>query len=153
MTTDVKLIERLRDAQAGGVGSAKLFNLLDEAAAALEAARETRCTAPPSAPVGVEGLVKAMRTLAGVGIPVKPECVGRWADQLEALAQQPAAVDGAMVFRMAAWMAKNDGHDDPHHLIWEGSPPEPWGEVWNRYEDDARAAITAALAAQPQGCA
>jgi hypothetical protein len=34
------LIERLRDAQAAGVGSAKLFNLIDEAAAALEAARE-----------------------------------------------------------------------------------------------------------------
>jgi hypothetical protein len=34
------LIARLRDAQAEGVGSAKLFNLIDEAAAALEAARE-----------------------------------------------------------------------------------------------------------------
>ncbi len=66
-------------------------------------------------------------------------------------AQQPAAVDEVMVFRLAVWMAKNEGHDDPHHLIWEGSPPEPWGEVWNRYEDDARAALTAALAAQPGG--
>jgi hypothetical protein len=68
-----------------------------------------------------------------------------------AAAQQPAAVDEAMVFRLAVWMAKHDGHDDPHHLIWEGSPPEPWGEVWNRYEDDARAALTAALATQQQG--
>lgn len=37
------LIARLRDAQAEGVGSAKLFNLIDEAAAALEAAREDAC--------------------------------------------------------------------------------------------------------------
>ena len=50
-----------------------------------------RASAPPSAPVGVQAVVKAMRLLAGVGIPVKPECVGRWADQLEALAQQPEA--------------------------------------------------------------
>lgn len=64
--------------------------------------------------------------------------------------QQPAAVDDGAVFRLAVWMAKNEGHDDPHHLIWEGSPPEPWGEVWNRYEDDARAALTAALATQHQ---
>lgn len=65
--------------------------------------------------------------------------------------QQPATVNEEMVFRLAEWMAKKDGHDDPHHLIWEGSPPEPWGEVWNRYEDDARSALTAALAAQPGG--
>lgn len=61
---------------------------------------------------------------------------------IAAARRQPAAVDEAMVFRLAVWMAKNEGHDDPHHLIWEGIPPEPWGEVWNRYEDDARAALT-----------
>lgn len=61
--------------------------------------------------------------------------------------QQPAAVDEAMVFRLAVWMAKHDGCEDPHRLIYEGSPPVPWGEVWNRYEYDARAALTAALAA------
>lgn len=64
--------------------------------------------------------------------------------------QQPAAVDEAMVFRLAVWMAKHDGCEDPHRLIYEGSPPVPWGEVWNRYEYDARAALTAALAAQHQ---
>jgi hypothetical protein len=64
--------------------------------------------------------------------------------------QQPAAVDEAMVFRLAVWMAKHDGCDDPHRLIYEGSPPVLWGEVWNRYEYDARAALTAALV-QPGG--
>lgn len=64
--------------------------------------------------------------------------------------QQPAAVDEAMVFRLAVWMAKHDGCEDPHRLIYEGSPPVPWGEVWNRYEYDARAALTAALATQHQ---
>lgn len=60
---------------------------------------------------------------------------------------QPApVVDDAMVARLAVWMAERDGHDDPHHLIWEGNPPEPWGEVWNRYVGDARSALTAALA-------
>ena len=69
---------------------------------------------------------------------------------LDALAQQPAAVDEAMVFRLAVWMAKHDGCEDPHRVIYEGGPPVPWGEVWNRYEYDARAALTAALAAQQQ---
>jgi hypothetical protein len=63
--------------------------------------------------------------------------------------EQPAAVDEAMVFRLAVWMAKHDGCEDPHRLIYEGSPPVPWGEVWNRYEYDARAALTAAIAQQP----
>lgn len=73
-----------------------------------------------------------------------------WAAMLAAAPQQPAAVDEAMVFRLAVWMAKHDGCEDPHRLIYEGSPPVPWGEVWNRYEYDARAALTAALAAQQQ---
>jgi hypothetical protein len=49
------------------------------------------------------------------------------------------------IFRMSCWLAEHEGCDDPHHLIWEGNPPEPWGEVWNKYEDTARAALTAAL--------
>ncbi len=57
----------------------------------------------------------------------------------------PRVVDEAMVFRMACFLAKQDGCDDVHHLIWEGSPPEPWGEVWNKYEDTAREALKAAL--------
>jgi hypothetical protein len=30
---------------------------------------------------------------------------------------------------------------DPHQLIWEGCPPEPWGEAWQRYESEAKRMI------------
>jgi hypothetical protein len=63
----------------------------------------------------------------------------------------PRAVDDAMVFRLACWLAAYEGHDDPHTLIWEGNPPEPWGEVWNRYQDLARRGLEAALAAKEGG--
>lgn len=62
-----------------------------------------------------------------------------------ASAPEVTEITEEMVTRLAYWMAKNDGHEDPNHLIWEGNPPEPWGEVWNRYEEPARAALTAAL--------
>lgn len=73
-----------------------------------------------------------------------------WGEKIETLiaATPPRAdaeVDEESVFRLACWMAEKDGHDDVHHLIWEGSPPEPWGEVWHRYEADARAALAAAI--------
>src|SRR5690606_21798913 len=88
-----------------------------------------------SAPVGVEGLVKEMRMLAGVGIPVKPECVGRWADQLETLDQQPAAVDEAAAIR-AFEEHFEASSDDPY---FEGEL-ELWLTAWRN-----------ALAAQQQG--
>lgn len=118
---------------------------------------------PPSAPVGVEAALSLLRAghwrevhvgrrYMRLEVTYDYAAWERLMEQVEAaLAQQPAAVDEAMVFRLAVWMAEKDGHDDPHHLIWEGSPPEPWGEVWNRYEDDARSALTAALATQPRG--
>jgi hypothetical protein len=59
---------------------------------------------------------------------------------------QAAQVPEDAVTRLAIYLAEKDGHD-PHALIWEGSPPEPWGEVWNRYEPEARAMLAAAPAA------
>lgn len=70
---------------------------------------------------------------------------GRNTNPLVATLPEPGVVSDEAVRALACWMAVEDGHKDPHHLIWEGSPPEPWGEVWNRYEDDARAALNAAL--------
>lgn len=49
------------------------------------------------------------------------------------------ADDEGIVCVLASHLAKSDGHDDPNHLIWEGGPiPEPWGEVWCRYEEPAK---------------
>ena len=39
--------------------------------------------------------------------------------------------------RMAFKLAEQDGCSDPHQLIWEGNPPEPWGEVWCKYTGQA----------------
>ena len=41
---------------------------------------------------------------------------------------------------LAMFIAEYEGND-PHQLIWKGNPPEPWGEIWNRYEVEARAII------------
>jgi hypothetical protein len=90
-------------------------------------------------------------TVAGVEHPGPDrDYYRRLASKVAALAQQPAAVDEAMVFRLAVWMAEHDGCEDPYRLIYEGSPPVPWGEVWNLYEYDARAALTAALVTKRQ---
>jgi hypothetical protein len=51
-----------------------------------------------------------------------------------------------VIRELAQWMAERDGCDDIHQLIWEGQPPEPWGEVWNKYEDDAKDVLEKVLA-------
>lgn len=93
----------------------------------------------------------ANRAQAVTGRSIWPSTVKAILDVATPPAQQPGEVGEDAVFRMAAWMAREEGHDDPHHLIWEGNPPEPWGEVWNRYEGKARAALTAALAPKEKG--
>lgn len=54
---------------------------------------------------------------------------------------------------IAMELAERDGHegDDKHTLIWEGSPPEPWGEVWQRYIPDAEALLSAGIAGIQEG--
>lgn len=52
------------------------------------------------------------------------------------------------VFAVAFALAEADGVDDPHHLIYEGGPiPEPWGEVWQRYEPQATHLLELAIEA------
>ncbi len=47
-------------------------------------------------------------------------------------------VDNVAGWEMLAMALAREEHDDIHHLIWEGGPvPEPWGEVWQKYEGDA----------------
>lgn len=37
--------------------------------------------------------------------------------------------------------AEENGLDSCHELIWEGYPPEPWGERWQKYEREAKRMI------------
>jgi hypothetical protein len=45
------------------------------------------------------------------------------------------------VYLICCWLADRDGVDDPHHLIYEKCPGEPWGEVWQKYEYDAKSLL------------
>lgn len=58
------------------------------------------------------------------------------------LERSDAGVTEDAIAKAAMALAQADG-DDPHELIWEGNPPEPWGEVWNKYEGTARTALLA----------
>jgi hypothetical protein len=49
------------------------------------------------------------------------------------------------IYGICCWLADRDGVDDPHHLIYEGCPGEPWGEVWQKYEDDAKSLLKVIL--------
>lgn len=49
---------------------------------------------------------------------------------------------------VAFHLCEADGAD-PHQLIWEGNPPEPWGEVWQRYTEPARAICRTMISAAP----
>ena len=37
--------------------------------------------------------------------------------------------------------AEENGLDSCHELIWEGYPPEPWGERWQKYDHEAKRMI------------
>jgi hypothetical protein len=86
------------------------------------------------------------------------------------LAMQVPALVGPEAFRVGvatvnlseqalAFALAEAAGEDPHHLLWEGQPPEPWGEVWQRYLSQARAVIAGlakrrrASTAQPQQAA
>jgi len=52
--------------------------------------------------------------------------------------------EGAEYWMPLAWelCADECGEDACNELIWEGSPiPEPWGDRWLKYEDDAKRLI------------
>lgn len=69
-----------------------------------------------------------------------------WAPRIYEKAKAPPEATGShladdegIVCVLASHLAKCDGHDDPDHLIWDGGPtPEPWGEVWCKYEEPAK---------------
>ena len=131
--------------------------------------------APPSAPVGVEGLdlLWLNRALLRLSTAVSDvETQGKAREQAavvrslrKALTQQPAAVDGARPVEVTDSMVKaacgayvrnprNDAerakpgafHDPSEHLQWHCRRMSR-----DRFEQFMRAALTAALAAQPGG--
>lgn len=128
------LIERLID-EADGYGDGPvvvhdiegLRALLCEAAAALEAARETRCTAPPSAPVGVDWRAMYRFQSAMRYMDNNPKLTTQQADKMadddmaaieasrDALAQKPVApvgVDVRSVIARAIGCGYSRGHQD-----------------------------------------
>lgn len=71
-----------------------------------------------------------------------------WGDQV--LTQDPKAAQLAREYgrdveplyvrptpEAVAWALAEEAGEDPGTLIWEGQPPEPWGEVWCRYMPQA----------------
>jgi hypothetical protein len=51
----------------------------------------------------------------------------------------------ALVYDLSVVLMRLDGNDgDPHQLVWCGGPvPEPWGDVWQKYEPQAQAVLNA----------
>ena len=56
---------------------------------------------------------------------------------------EPVAWEGAEQWEPLAMFlcADENGPDSCHELIWEGHPPEPWGERWQKYEREAKRMI------------
>jgi hypothetical protein len=51
----------------------------------------------------------------------------------------------ALVFDLSVVLMRLDGNEgDPHQLVWCGGPiPEPWGDVWQKYEPQALSVLDA----------
>jgi hypothetical protein len=49
---------------------------------------------------------------------------------IEFLAEQKAIYD------IACFLCERDGHENPHEMIYEGPLKEPWGELWQKYEEE-----------------
>ena len=97
-----------------------------------------------------EALQKALDALG----PTPPDCCGcqtEWQIAIdvikEALAQpeqEPVAWEGGEGWESLAWelCADENGEDSCNELIWEGGPiPEPWGDRWMKYEEEAKRLI------------
>lgn len=57
---------------------------------------------------------------------------------------QPEASKGTERWERLAWAlcAEENGEDACTELIWEGAPnPEPWGDLWLKYEGEAKRMI------------
>ncbi|MBK9497346.1 MAG: hypothetical protein IPO08_23060 [Xanthomonadales bacterium] len=59
------------------------------------------------------------------------------ADQLDAAVAAERERCAKPTPEAVAWALAEEAGEDPGHLIWEGCPPEPWGEAWCRYMPQA----------------
>ena len=65
-------------------------------------------------------------------------------DSETAQQQEPVAWEGGEGWESLAWelCADENGEEACNELIWEGGPiPEPWGDRWMKYEDEAKRLI------------
>jgi hypothetical protein len=51
----------------------------------------------------------------------------------------------ALIYELSVELMRLDGNEgDPHQLVWCGGPtPEPWGDVWHKYEPQAETVLNA----------
>jgi hypothetical protein len=69
---------------------------------------------------------------------------GRAAYRAELEGQEPNKREGGEGWESLAWELCADEHGEAacNELIWEGGPiPEPWGDRWMKYEDEAKRLI------------
>lgn len=61
-----------------------------------------------------------------------------------------AESEEALIYHLSVALMRLDGDDgDPHHLLMCGGViPEPWGDAWQRYEDQARKVLVGAREAR-----
>jgi hypothetical protein len=59
--------------------------------------------------------------------------------------QEEAMAHDALVYQLSVALMRLDGNDgDPHELLWTGGAvPEPWGDAWQRYEEQAETVLNA----------
>ena len=78
-----------------------------------------------------EALEKMAENARELGLDYEPE-------------QEPVAWEGGEGWESLAWelCADENGEDSCNELIWEGGPiPEPWGDRWMKYEEEAKRLI------------
>lgn len=51
----------------------------------------------------------------------------------------------ALIYELSVVLMRLDGNEgDPHQLVWcGGAIPEPWGDVWQKYEPQAKGVLNA----------
>ena len=140
---------RLTPEKPNAITHEKGWKILDHVQDVLVPAFKESLSAPAPDPVGmaeaIEEIDEAFSDYVALGtFPDTDECCAkrrqyseRMFGLIERLAQGGQSGRQEAINRMAFKLAEQDGCSDPHQLIWEGNPPEPWGEVWCKYAGQA----------------